>query len=144
VRQAVERKLFAKVLQSRVSVGPDLETETAQLLRKSALGSLGMANKAGLVVTGLAKATDLVRSGKARLVLSASDAAEDGLNKVSSAIRATGKTGSDSLTVMRCFASIELDHALGGGNIMHVAAQFGGATGSLAEKVERLEQYIRQ
>jgi ribosomal protein L7Ae-like RNA K-turn-binding protein len=50
--------------------------------REAALGMLGLARKAGSVVTGTAATRDALRGGRARLVLTAADASEVQLGKI--------------------------------------------------------------
>ena len=64
-----------------------------RLLARSALGSLGLARKAGAVALGAAKVEAAVRSGEALAVLHAGEASPDGVSKIMQARRATAPLG---------------------------------------------------
>ena len=88
VDEAQKRKLFARAFRRDVATPADLGAMIDGLLAKSALGSLGLARKAGAVALGAAKVENAVRSGKAVLVLHAAEAAADGVRKITQARRA--------------------------------------------------------
>src|SRR5690606_33411462 len=77
VDQAARKNLFARAFKARVSVPDDLGGMVDRLLAQTALGSLGLARKAGQVALGAAKVEAAVRSGKAMLVLHAQEASPD-------------------------------------------------------------------
>lgn len=88
VDEAVKRKIFARGLKQSIIAQDDLGALVDQLLTRSALGSLALARKSGAVVSGSAKVDAAIRSGKAALVLHATDAAPDGVRKLDQARRA--------------------------------------------------------
>jgi hypothetical protein len=61
------------------------------LLCDSLLGMMNMARKSGQFVTGSGKVDDAIRSGAARALMHASDAAEDGVRKLRQANTARAK-----------------------------------------------------
>src|SRR3954447_182199 len=89
VERAAARKLFGRALKQDVSVPADLAELVDRLLARAALGSLGLARKAGAVVMGAAKDEAAGRSGEALAVLHAGGAQPDGVRKIASARRAT-------------------------------------------------------
>lgn len=146
VRQAMERKLFAKSLETKVEVSASLDEDVGELMHRSVMGALGMANKAGVIVFGYSKVNDMIRSGNAALVLHASDAAPDGIRKIGSALKAI-EAASEGVAEGAPFTTLfstsdELERTLGGMNIMHVGAKFGGATKSVIKKLIRLRDYL--
>ena len=148
VGQAMERKLFAGALETKVEVSKTLDEDVGELLHRSVLGALAMANKAGVIVFGFSKVNDMIRSGKADLVLHANDAAEDGIRKIGSALKAieaAGATAGEGVPLTVLFStSDELESALGGMNIMHVGAKSGGATENVIKKLNRFQDYLQE
>ncbi|MDY8107838.1 RNA-binding protein [Fulvimarina sp. 2208YS6-2-32] len=134
VAEAMRRKLFARAFRAEVKGPADLAGDVDRLLVRSALGALGMAKKAGQVVTGSAKVEMAARSGEAILILHALEASEDGRRKITAA-RYAGADGvmEDAVPVASPLTGEEMDLALGGGNVIH-AAILSGDAGSAAEK----------
>lgn len=151
VVEAMKRNLFAKGLEKKVTVSDTLDTDIAELMHRSVMGALAMANKAGVIVYGYSKVNDLIRSGSAKLVMHAEDAAADGIRKIGSALRAIENSDEDDETdgdkapfVVSFSSSDDLEKVLGGVNIMHVAAKPGGATKDLKKKLIRLQNYCSE
>lgn len=123
LEEAVRRKAFARGFRRQVEVDQDLPEQVAAALRSSALGSLGLARKAGAALSGFAKVDALVRAGEAACVLHALEAAGDGVAKIRGAVRASAEAAPP---VWQIFAGSELDLALGGGNVIHAAVKRAG------------------
>ncbi|MEQ1548894.1 MAG: DUF448 domain-containing protein [Chakrabartia sp.] len=105
-----------------VSVPDDLAQLTEAALERTALDRLGLESRAGMLVTGSDRIEEAARSGKARLLLHASDASADGNRKLDQAWRVgreaegSGETG----LVLSVDRSI-LGAALGRENVVHIA-----------------------
>ncbi|MGB6119277.1 MAG: DUF448 domain-containing protein, partial [Mesorhizobium sp.] len=65
VDEAVRKNLFRKSLKSEVTPSADLGAMVDNVLAQNALGMIGLARKAGALVTGAAKVDAAVRSGEA-------------------------------------------------------------------------------
>ncbi|MCB1457473.1 MAG: RNA-binding protein [Nitratireductor sp.] len=141
VEQAVQKRLFNRALKGEFEIPLTLASDTDMLLERAALGALGMARKAGLVVTGFSKVDHAIRNGSAELVFHAVDAAEDGIRKLRQAATATRELGGPEIAATRIFTSSQMDLALGGHNVIHAAALDGGATGKLVELTRFLVRY---
>jgi hypothetical protein len=139
VETAVRKHLFARGLKENVEAGPNLPGDVERLLEAAALSALSMARKAGLVVTGFTKVDAAIRSGKAALLLNASDAAEDGVRKLAQAVRSLDESARPQLRA--AFTSDQMDLALGGNNVVHAAALRGGASDMLLARIDRLASY---
>jgi predicted RNA-binding protein YlxR (DUF448 family) len=124
VTKAVTERRFAKAFRSKCTSSLDLPARLDALLRHEARQYMALANKAGLVVTGFEKTSEALAAGRARLLLEASDGAEDGRRK----LRNRRPEGCE---IIATFDSRELDLALGRANVIHAAV----AHGSLAEKL---------
>jgi predicted RNA-binding protein YlxR (DUF448 family) len=126
VEQAIRRKLFARALKAAVSVPEDLPARIGTLLLREAMSTLSLASKAGMAVAGFDKVAAQLERGKLRVLLAATDGAADGRGKLAARLRNSGTRAE----LIDCFASADLDLALGRTNVIHAAITPGG----LAEK----------
>jgi uncharacterized protein len=142
VEAAVKRNLFRRAFKGAGAARPELAAEVDALLARSALGSLGLARKAGQLVSGAAKVDAELRAGRALALLQASDAAPDGRRKMEGARHAAivaGKAG--AIPVHRPFTADEMGLALGGVNVVHAAVLAGNAGSALLARLEALAVY---
>lgn len=143
VEMAVKAGAFTRSLRRQVSVPPDLADMVENLLRRRAVDSLSLANKAGLGTTGFAKVEAAIVSGGCAVLLHATDAADDGVRKLDQRLRAIwrsrGKEGEP--VIVTALASAELSLAMGRSNVIHAALKNGGATGKFLTEVGRLQRY---
>ncbi|MER0239808.1 RNA-binding protein [Fulvimarina sp. MAC8] len=142
VDEAMRRKLFARAFRGEVKGPADLGADLDRLLAKSALGSLGLAKKARQLVTGSAKVEAAARSGEALFILHAQEASEDGRRRIAAA-RYAGADGSmeNAAPVAAPFSGVDLDLALGGGNVIHAAILSGDAGLAAARRLRALLEY---
>lgn len=140
VAEAVRKKVFARSLKAQIDVPPDLALMTRTRLEQRLVGSLGLARKAGQLITGATKVRGLVERGDAAALITAQDAAPDGRRKMIQAARRAppGKTPVhvESLT------SAQLGLALGLENVIHAALVPGAASNSVIERARRLAAYV--
>lgn len=141
IAQAVEKKLFARALKTKVTADENLPDLVGELIAKRALSALAMAKKAGALVTGFAKVDSTIRSGSASMLIHATDAADDGIRKLSSATSFVEHMEGDPIDVHQCWTIDEMSIALGIGNAVHIAAIYGGATKNLRSAIVQLEEY---
>ena len=87
IAEALSRKLFARALKTDVIAGPGLADDIAALLRKAALGRLGLARKCGAAIAGFAKVEAALAGENLTALLTASDAADDALRRVTGRLR---------------------------------------------------------
>lgn len=141
VEEAARKNLFARSLKESVVVPEGLAALVDRLLAKNLAGAIGLARKAGQLVTGAAKVEGAIRGGEAALVLHALDGAEDGIRKMDQARKAVAMAGGPVIPALKLLPSAEMDLALGGGNVIHAAALRGPAGESLAKKAQALAHY---
>jgi hypothetical protein len=109
-----------------------------------------MARKAGQFVTGATKVKAALESMQAIALLTASDAAEDGRNKMRSTLRALNYArreqgiGGADVPHFELLQSAEMGLALGLENVIHAALMTGAAAQSAVEKARRLARYTAQ
>jgi predicted RNA-binding protein YlxR (DUF448 family)/ribosomal protein L30E len=82
VNSAVAKSAFAKAARQKVTVAPDLADRLESLLRRRCLDLLGLARRAGQVVSGLEKVRAELKSGRGAVLLAARDGSKDGTQKV--------------------------------------------------------------
>ncbi|MBC8129822.1 MAG: RNA-binding protein [Rhizobiaceae bacterium] len=142
VETAVKRKLFRRALKTEVTGTDTLAADVDDVLRRAALGFLGLARKSGQLVTGATKVDLAIRSGRAVAVLHASDAAADGIRKLEGARKAAVATGAaEDMPVFRPFTADEMGLAFGGGNVIHAAVLAGDAGAALLKRLLALSNY---
>ena len=150
VLEAVKKKAFARSLKAPVEVPPDLADLARLRLEQRLLSALGMARKAGQFVTGATKVKGAIESGTALALLTATDAAPDGRNKMLGALRAlnharreAGLSGPD-VPHFESLSSAQMGLALGLENVIHAALTTGAAAQSAVDKARRLARYNAQ
>lgn len=116
VIRAFEKGLFSRAFRQKAPGGADLAGMMADRLEAAlaerCLNALGLARRAGHLVTGFEKTRSAVQKGTAKAYIHASDAASDGVSRILQAARAP-------LRVWHPFSGSELDGALGESNVVH-------------------------
>jgi predicted RNA-binding protein YlxR (DUF448 family) len=141
VAAAVRQKAFAKSLKQQVSMPDDLPGLVERLLVKRVGEALSLTNKAGLLVAGFAKIEGLVEQGRAAILIHASDAAADGVEKLNRKFKAlVGSEGCEN-SILAELTSAELSLAIGRPNVVHAAASEGGASQRMLQEAVRLRRY---
>ncbi|MDT8345100.1 MAG: RNA-binding protein [Thermohalobaculum sp.] len=119
VAKAVKKNLFARAFRQPVKVAPDLADRLEVLLAQRLVDLIGLARKAGQAVTGFEKVRARLGEHKAAVLVTASDAAEDGRAKLAR-IAPAGLARIDLLD------SGELGLAFGRDFAIHAALDAGG------------------
>ncbi len=132
--KALKAKLFPKAFRTKCKADADLVDRVRKLLRDDARQVLALANKAGLVAAGFERTLAELAGGRVRLLLEASDGADDGRRK----LRARKPDGCEVVDV---FTSAELDLALGRTNVIHAAVAGGGLAERLLSATRRIEGF---
>ena len=141
VAAAVRQKAFAKSLKQQVSMPDDLPGLVERLLVKRVGEALSLTNKAGLLVAGFAKIEGLLEQGRAAILIHASDAAADGVEKLNRKFKAlVGSDGCEN-SILAELTSAELSLAIGRPNVVHAAASEGGASQRMLQEAVRLRRY---
>ncbi len=132
VEKAVARNLFARALKAPV---------VDRLYAASALGTLGLARKAGAVALGAAKVEATVRSGKAAGVLHAIEASPDGIRKIAAARKSVAHLGGPHVPAIRLFSEQEMSLAMGATNVIHAAVLGQGPGEAALKRITALAAY---
>lgn len=139
VEEAAKKKVFAKSLKSAVEVPPGLALLVKTRLEQRLTGALGLARKAGALITGAAKVSSLVENGGAGVLITARDAAADSRRKMLQSVRRSGREG--ELPHIESLSSDQLGLALGLENVIHAALVPGPVANSVNERAQRLALY---
>ena len=134
VAEAGKKRLFSRGFKEETKSDEALADLTQSLLRRSALGYLSLAKKAGDAVSGFMKVEEAMGRSDIRLVLHASDAAVDGVRKLK-------PPEGGNIETINLFSSAEMDLALGRANVVHAAVTKGGIAEKLLRAARRCEIY---
>lgn len=133
VDKAVRARAFARAFKREAKTPDDLAASVEAGLAKAALSALGLARRAGDAAVGFDQAERLLRAGKAGVLVSAADGADDGKRKL--------KGLAPGLPFFGRFQSRELSAALGRDGVVHVALKKGPAAARFAREARRLEGF---
>jgi predicted RNA-binding protein YlxR (DUF448 family) len=148
VAEAVKKKAFDKSLKEKVSLPEDLPGLTEKRLAERYISALQMAKKAGQLVTGTTRVREAIAGGEVLALISAKDAADDGRQKLKSALRGQAKAAEEAgrqapeTPHLEMLDSAQLGLALGLENVIHAALVNGAAAQSALAKGLRLTSYL--
>lgn len=138
VEMAARKRLFARAARQQVIVPDDLADRIERLLTRRCLHLVGLARRAGQVVTGFEKVRSRLReaptAGPPAALMAARDGARDGQARLAAlAAAVSGARGGDSdagqkagiLPVVVGFDAAELGQPLGRDRAVHVALERG-------------------
>ena len=141
VAEAVRKKSFGRAFKAEVRVSPDLASEVGGLFERAARESVSLANKAGQIVAGFGKVEEALASGRVIAVIHASDAAPDGVRKVSQLVRRAREARGNIIRVIAPLLSLDLGLALGRSHVIHAALIDGSAAWNCLRRMADLEAY---
>jgi hypothetical protein len=124
---AAKRGVFARAFRTDVTVAPELPALIEGLLERALIDALGVARKAGEVVTGFAKVESAAEEAAAVAFLQARDASPEGARQMAAAIRRGYAEEAEKIPVIRAFTTAQLDLALARPNVVHAALLAGRA-----------------
>lgn len=148
VAEAVKKKAFEKSLKAKVTVPADLAEQTRARLTERLLAALSLCRKAGEITTGATKVKAAIESGEVLGLLTATDAAADGRNKLLGSVKgfemAAEEAGFNFTKVahFELLDSTQMGLALGLENVIHAALTKGGAAQAAVKRAERLARFM--
>jgi predicted RNA-binding protein YlxR (DUF448 family) len=116
-----------------VKVNPDLAQWVEDLLTRRCLDYLGLARRAGQLVTGFEKVRAFLGARSDAILVEARDASVDGSRKLLSGLSPT--------RIVHRFTREQLSLALGRQNVVHAAVEADGVGTRFLECADRLEHY---
>lgn len=135
VAEACEKNLFTKAARRKVKYPENPDELITDLFVKRLQSLLGVAKKAGLVVAGFEKVAEALRKGQVVCLIEATDAAEDGKEKLD---RLRG-----DISVVRILTAGQAAEALGTGICVHAALKSGGIGDLFVAEARRFASYCR-
>ncbi len=133
IETALRKRTFEKVAGGGVTVPADLADLAAAQVERQCLALLGLARRAGQVVTGQERVSALIERGEAAVQFEASDSAALGRR------RAHGAHDEErEIPVVTLFDRDQLSVALGGPNVVHAALRRGGMAERVLREITRL------
>lgn len=130
VRLAIKRQALTRAAGPGSTIADDLPDQIEQALVRRGLDRIGLARRAGALISGFDEVERGLRAGRAKILIQASDAAEDGLQKL-------GRIAGD-LPMVRLFDRFELGRALGRDEAVHLVVTHGSHATPLLTIVRRL------
>jgi uncharacterized protein len=137
VETAARKGLFSRAAKAKLLVSPDLADQVDRLLRKRVLDGLGLAKRAGDLISGFEKVAAALAAGRAAWLIEASDGAADGRRKILNVARKSPR----SAEVLGVYSAEELGLALGGENVIHTAFLAGRGADRWTSDVRRLSGF---
>lgn len=148
VAEAVKKKAFQKSLKANVEVPGGLADLTRLRLEQRLTQALSMARKAGQILTGATKVKAAIESGEVIALLTATDAAADGRQKLLGSLKGFTRAaqeagfGVEDVPHLELLDSDQLGLALGLENVIHAALVKGAAAEAAMKRAQRLARYI--
>jgi predicted RNA-binding protein YlxR (DUF448 family) len=137
VDAAAKRGAFARSAKTKLAADPRLSDQVEAILVRRCLDRLGLARRAGALVTGFEGVEKAVRSGKAAWLVEASDGAADGRGK----LLRLARHQTPPPQVCGVFSVDELSLATGLGNVIHSAFLAGRWAERWTEEAQRLSGF---
>ncbi len=134
VEAAAKKGLFARSAKAKLTASPDLADQVETLLRRRLLEGLGLAKRAGELISGYEKVAAALNAGKAAWLVEAADGAADGRRKILNVARKSPSPPQ----VLGLFKAEELGLALGAENVIHTAFLAGRSADHWTKDVRRL------
>jgi predicted RNA-binding protein YlxR (DUF448 family) len=143
IEKAVQKNIYARALKKDVKPAPDLGAQVDRLLVVNMTGMMNMARKAGQFVSGSTKVDSAVRSGGALAVFHATDAAPDGVRKVSQARKAWQMIMEEpeEVPAFQLLSYEEMQELMGDNAFIHAVALAGQAGEGVVKRAKLLESY---
>lgn len=130
---AVRMNAFARAFRRSAVAPGDLADRVEAEFKKSALAALGLARRAGDAVVGFEKTRGALKDKRARVLIEASDGAQDGRQKL-----ARLANGAD---IVESFTGRELSAALGMDGVIHAALKQGLSARRFLRDARRYEGF---
>ena len=137
VETAARRGLFSRAARTHLTAAPDIAAQVETLLLRRVLDGLGLARRAGELISGFEKTLSTVSAGRAAWLIEALDGAEDGRRKLLGAARRS----QNPPQLLGLFTSEEMGLALGLENVIHTAFLAGRAADRWTSDVRRLSGF---
>lgn len=145
VEKAAKANLFARAARTRLSVPDGLGSMVEALLVRRAVDSIGLARRAGEIVSGMQRILDKAKkAGSPVALIEARDGSADGRRKLLAGLRqASGAAQRREIPVKMPLFADEMGLAFGATRVIHAALFTGRTETKLLVDLGRLEAYGR-
>jgi predicted RNA-binding protein YlxR (DUF448 family) len=137
VEAAAKKGLFSRSAKAKLTAGPGLADQVDMLLRRRVLDGLGLAKRAGDLISGFEKVAAALGAGRVAWLVEASDGRPDGRRKILTAAYKSPKPAQ----LIGIYDATELGLALGGENVIHTAFLAGRGADRWTSDVLRLSGF---
>ena len=137
VETACQKNLFTKVARRKTVCPGNMDELIRKLFVKRLQSLLGVAKKAGLVTAGFEKVVEALRKGQVFCLVEATDAAEDGREKLRRLCSGA------NVSVVRILTADQAAEALGTGVCVHAALKSGGISDLFVAEARRFAAYCK-
>jgi predicted RNA-binding protein YlxR (DUF448 family) len=127
--QAAAKNAFARAAKQSAKVPADLLERVAELTKREVAELIGLARKSGQLRAGFEKVQIALQNGRVRVLIAASDGAEDGRGKLAR-LASRSETG-PGVEILAPLTAAELAQALGREHAVHAAI----AESGIAERI---------
>lgn len=141
LEKAIATKAFVRAFRGKGKADAKLPELVDHLFERAALEALSLANKAGRIVTGNAKAESAILAGKAIALFHSADGAADGKRKLDGLLRRIDAERGGKTPTLTLFTGGQLDLALGRPNVVHAALLASPASGGFLDRSLRLKRW---
>jgi predicted RNA-binding protein YlxR (DUF448 family) len=134
VDTAARRGLFSRAAKTKLSAPADLADQVQLGLERRCLERVGLARRAGVLISGFEKTSAALASGKVAWLVEASDGSADGRRKLLQIARKLPRPPK----VCGCFSDEQLGLATGAGHVIHSAFLAGRWAERWSDEIGRL------
>lgn len=125
-----------KILHTKTIIGKDLPQIVEHILYQRGLDALNLARKAGDLVLGFEKVKDIIAKGKAAFVVQATDAGEDGRQKITAIAK--------DLEKFTLYDVVNLSTALNRESTVHLAVKQGQMSAMVHTALKRYQTFLNE
>lgn len=137
LESAIKNNAFARSLKRQANPKPELINQTIDALYSKALGFLGMARRAGVLITGFDKVEDAIKKSEPAFLIEANDGSADGRGKI---IALSKKW--KNVAIIGIFGTDDLGKAIGRDNVIHALMIKGQFAQNWTLELKRLEGFV--
>lgn len=137
LENAIKSNAFARSLKRKASPMPKLISQTIDALYSKSLGFLGMARRAGVLITGFDKVEEAIKKSEPAFLIEANDGSADGRGKL---IALSKKWR--NVPIIGIFGTDDLGKAIGRDNIIHALMIKGQFAQNWTLELKRLEGFV--
>jgi predicted RNA-binding protein YlxR (DUF448 family) len=137
VELAAKKNAFSRAAKRPLKAPADLADQVDRLLKKRLLDALGLAKRAGELISGFDRVSEAIGKGRVAWMVEAADGAADGRRK----LQAKAFHAASPPRLIGTFSADELGLALGLDNVIHLAFLAGRGAERWTQDVERLSGF---